>query len=128
MLGDAMNLLQPAVQPADPAPPRSSERIDTEALLLFSTDPDAPPPDVRPCDTPNASDALQDLTADKIYRLFGNRRFRNFETFGATSKDSKYDKGGEPVTSLGEFANLRKSKRGKVLPPLHTISTKSTST
>ena len=89
MLGTAMDLLKPTVQPTDPAPPRSAERIDTESLLLFSTDPDAPPPDVRPCDTPNASDTLQDLTADKVYRLFGNCHFRNFEHFGATSKDAK---------------------------------------
>ena len=32
------------------------------------------------------------------------------------SKDAKFVQGGEPCPSLGEFANLRKHKRGKALP------------
>ena len=60
---------------------------------------------------------LQDLTPDKIYKIFGNRRFCNYKNFGTTSKDAKFTKGGDPCPSLGEFANLRKHPCGKPLPP-----------
>ena len=88
ILSGALELLTPTS--AQPAPESTGPRtrISSEALLLFSTDPTAPPLDVRPCDTPNKSDSLQDLTSDKIYHLFGNRRFRNYEHFGQTSKDA----------------------------------------
>ena len=61
------------------------------------------------------SDSLQDITSDKIYHIFGNRCFRNYEHFGRVSKDAKFIQGGEPCPSLGEFANLRKRDRGKAL-------------
>ena len=93
-------------------PKLQTARINRDALLLFCNDAKAPPPDVRCCDTPNESDSLQDLTSDKIYHLFGNRRFRNYEHFGRVSKDAKFVQGGEPCPSLGEFANLRKRDRG----------------
>ena len=63
------------------------------------------------------SDSLQDLTSDKTYHLFGNRRFRNYEHFGETSKDAQFVRGGEPCPTIGEFANIRKRNRGKALPP-----------
>ena len=58
-------------------PKLQTARINRNAHLFFCNDANAPPPDVRFCDTPNESDYLQDLTSDKIYHLFGNRRFRN---------------------------------------------------
>ena len=85
MLSGALELLTPAVSPSEPKPARLRTRIGTEALLLFSTDPIAPPPDVCPCDISNAPDPLQDVTSDKMYHLFRNRRFRNYEHFGVTS-------------------------------------------
>jgi hypothetical protein len=115
MLSGALELLTPADAQPKPTGPRT--RISSEALLMFSTDPAAPPPDVWPCDTPNESDSLQDLASDKIYHLFGNRRFRNYEHFGQTSKDAKFVRGGEPCPTIGEFANIRKRKRGTILPP-----------
>ena len=87
-------------------PKLQTARINRDALLLFCNDANACPPDVRCCDTPNGSDSLQDLTSDKIYHLFGNRRFRNYEHFGRVSKDAKFVQGGEPCPSLGKFANL----------------------
>jgi len=72
---------------------------------------------VRPCDTPNGSDALQDLTSDKVYRLFGNRRFRQYENFGIVSKDACFVRSSEPCPSIGEFATMNKRCRGKPLPP-----------
>ena len=88
MLSGALELLTPASAQPSLESMGTRTRISSEALLLFSTDPIAPPPDVRPCDTPYESDSLQDLTSDKIYHLFGNRRFRNYEHFGQTSKDA----------------------------------------
>jgi transposase InsO family protein len=73
-------------------------------------------PAIRPCDTPNGSDTLRHLTADHIYKLFGNRRFRNYSNFCLASKDSKFVNGGDPVPTLGEFATIPKRKRGSQLP------------
>ena len=76
-------------------------RISKNGILLFTTDPATPPTDVFPCDTLNGSDSLQDLTSDKIYHLFGSRRFRNYKHFSRTSKDAKFFQGGEPFPSIG---------------------------
>ena len=46
MLSGALKLLTPATPPSEPTPTLSRTRISTESLLLFSTDPAAPPPDV----------------------------------------------------------------------------------
>ena len=72
---------------------------------------------MRPCDTQNGSDSLQDLTSDKIYHLFGNRRFRNYKHFGRTSNDAKFIQGGGPCPSIIIFSNLRKRSCGKALAP-----------
>ena len=74
---------------------------------------------MRPCDTPNGSNSLQDLTSNKIYHLFGNRRFHKYKQFGRTSKskDDNFFQGGEPCPSIGYFSNLRKRARGKPLAP-----------
>ena len=71
------------------------------------------------CNTPNPSrsDLLQDLTSTKIYHLFGNHHFCNYEHFGFTSKDAKFVKGSKPCPSLGKFANLRKRDHGEAFPP-----------
>ena len=98
-------------------PKLQTARINHAAFLLFCRNSATPPPDIRCCDTPNGSDSLQDLTSEKIYHLFGNRRFRNYEHFEHVSKDAKFVEGGEPYPSLGEFANLRKRNHGKALPP-----------
>ena len=64
--------------PTASKPTSQATRISKDAILLFFTKPATPPPDVRPCDTLNGSDSLQDLTSDKIYHLFGNCCFRNY--------------------------------------------------
>ena len=116
MLSGTLELLTPAS--AQPAPESTGPRtrISSEAILLFSTDPTAPPQDVRSCNTPNESDSLQDITSDKIYHLFGNCRFRNYEHFGQTSKDAKFVQRGEPCLTIGKFANICKRKSGAALP------------
>lgn len=108
--------------PLPPTPPTtngrvsSPKRISQEALRAFLLDDVLSPPPIRPCDTPNGSDTTRHLTADKIYRLFGHRRFRNYQNFCLAAKDSKFINGGEPVPSLGEFATIPKRARGAPLP------------
>jgi hypothetical protein len=92
------------------------KRISSEALKAFLPPTCPSPPPVRPCDTPNGSDTTRHLTADQIYRLFGNRRFRNYEHFCFAAKDSKFINGGHPTPTLGEFATIPKQKRGAPLP------------
>ena len=125
ILSGALELLTPVTPPSKPKPALPRTRISTETLLLFSIDPVAPPPDVRQCDTPNVSDSLQDLISDKIYHLFGNRRFRNYDNFGETSKDTQFVRDGEPCPTIGEFANIRKYNHGKALPPTKLVRSKS---
>ena len=72
---------------------------------------------MHPCDTPNESDYLQDLTSNKIYHLLGNRCFCNYKHFRCTSKDAKFVQGGKHCPYIGEFYNLRKRARGKYLAP-----------
>ena len=79
----------------DPTAPMSQAiQISKDTILLFFTNPATPPPDVCPCDTPDGSESLQYLTSDKIYHLFDNCRFRNYEHFGRTSKVAKFVQGG----------------------------------
>ena len=82
--------------PTSPDPTYQSTWISKDDILLFFTNSATPPPDVRPCDTPNGSDSLQYITSDKIYHLFVNRRFHNYGHFGRTSKDAKFFQGGGP--------------------------------
>ena len=110
----------PAAAPMSPTAPNPMSQatwISKDAIFLFPTDPATPPPDVHPCDTPNEYESLQDITSDKIYHLFGNRRFRNYEHFGRTSNDAKFAQGGELCTSIGKFSNLCKRACSKDLAP-----------
>ena len=50
--------------------------------------------------------------------MFINRRFRNYEYFGRTSKDSKFFQEGEPCPSIGKFSNLQKRSCCKALAPI----------
>jgi hypothetical protein len=117
MLSDTMYLLEPTAPPMESKPTGTRNHISTKALLLFSTDPVAPPPNVRTCTSPNVSDSLQDFTSEKIYYLSGNHRFRNYEHFCQASKEMTFVQGGKPCTFIGEFANTCKRNCGKTLPP-----------
>ncbi|KAL7425595.1 LOW QUALITY PROTEIN: hypothetical protein ACHAXH_000396, partial [Discostella pseudostelligera] len=110
-------LKTPSTVPNGPSPRLiMPKRISQEALRAFLPDGASAPPPIRPCDTPNGSDTLKHLTANKIYRLFGHRHFRNYPNFCFTLKDSTYINDGEPVPSLGEFATIPKRPRGAPLP------------
>jgi hypothetical protein len=97
----------------DGATPR---RISKSSLLAFLPFECKTPPPIRPCDTPNGSDTTRHFTADQIYKLFGDRRFRNYSNFCLTTKDSKFINGGDPVPALGEFTTIHKHKKGAALP------------
>lgn len=99
-----------------PLAPPTVTRISADTLATFLPAGLTAPPAVCPCDTPNGSDSRRHLTADAIYRLFGNRRFRNYQNFCLASKDAKFINSGDPVPSLGEYATIPKRKRGPALP------------
>ena len=103
--------------PTAPKPMFQATRINKGDILLFPADPSTPPPDVFPCDTPNWFDSLQGIISNKIYHLFGNRRFRNYKHFVCTSKDANFFQWGGLCPSIGEFYNLRKQALGKALAP-----------
>ena len=103
--------------PTYPKPTSQETRISKDTILLFPTNPATPPTDVRPCDTPNGSHSLQDLTPNKIYHMFGNHHFRKYEHFGRIYKDPNFVQEGEPCPSTGEFSNLQKQACGKDLAP-----------
>ena len=109
----------PSLSSTPPTPPvliKTQRRISQEALRAFLPNGATSPPVICSCDTPNGSDTLRHFTSDKIYRLFGNRGFRNYANFCLTSKDSEFINGGEPMPSLGEFTTIPKRSRGMQLP------------
>ena len=105
-----------ATPPPLGCPKLQTARINWKALLLFCNNANVPPPNGCPCDTPNESDSLQELTSNKIYHLFGNRWLRTYENFWHTFRDAKFVKGGEPCPLLGKFANIHKQDHGKARP------------
>ncbi len=106
---------QPSVAPR-PTMIVTPKRISREALLSFLPNGCTTPPPIRPCDTANGSDTTRHLPADQIYRLYGNRRFKNYQNFCFAAKDSKFINGGHPTHTLGEFATIPKRKRGDPIP------------
>ncbi len=114
----------PSLEPTStPSPPTTlpldgsiPKRISATTLLTFLRPGTESPPPVRPCDTPNGSDTTRHFTADRIYHLFGNRRFRNYQHFCLASKESKYINGGDPTPPLlGEFATIAQCPKGAPL-------------
>lgn len=96
--------------------------ITPKLLLAFHSDPSAPAPPVRSCDTPNTSDSRAELTPDIVFRLTGSRRFRGrngYRNHATVMKSgtATFTNGGEPLQTLGEVVNQRSSPRGGALPP-----------
>ncbi len=113
----------PAIPPSAPLALCTPRRITSAALKAFLPVGAIGPPPIQPCDTPNGSDSVRHFTADNIYSLFGNRRFRNYPFFCSTTKDSKFINGGVPTPALGEYATIAKRKCGDPLPrPLQALA------
>jgi len=91
-------------------------RITKSSLMAFLPLNCEAPPAIRPCDTPNGSDTARHFTADQIYKLFGNRRFRNYANICVVAKDSKFINSGDPTPSLGEYSTIAKRAKGSTLP------------
>ena len=47
----------------------------------------------------------------------GNCRFCTYDRFGQVLQHAQFINSGEPLQSLGEYANMKRQRRGKVLPP-----------
>jgi len=77
--------------------------------------PDTTLPDVRPCDTDNASDTKVHWSSEEIHRIMGCRKFRNYKHIIDVSRDGEWIDGGEFPMSLGSYATIPKAKRGQPL-------------
>jgi len=97
------------------------ECMSSEDIISSLHHSDKPPPSIRPCDTPNASDNKHHFTAEELHRLTGCRRFRNYRHLIYTSKDGQFLDNGEFPLSLGAYTTIPKSPRGK---PLDRTSSK----
>jgi hypothetical protein len=69
-------------------------------------------PDIRPCDTANASDTKVHWTSEEIRRIMGCRKFQNYKHILDVSKDGEWMDGGEFPMSIGSYATIPKAKRG----------------
>jgi hypothetical protein len=70
-------------------------------------------PDIRPCDTANASDKKVHWTSEEIHRIMGCRKFCNYKHILDVSKVGAWMDGGEFPMSLGSYATIPKAKRGQ---------------
>merc|ERR1712194_616455 len=75
--------------------------------------PGSPPPAVRPCDTPNGSDKKTNWTAEDLHRVTGCRKFKDYRHLLRTTCDGHWVDTGEFPLSLGSYATIPKSRRGK---------------
>jgi hypothetical protein len=72
-------------------------------------------PDIRPCNTANASDTKVHWTSEEIHRIMGCWKFRNYKHILDVSKDGAWMDGGDFPMSLGSYATIPKAKRGQPL-------------
>ena len=106
----------PSTTAADDLPsPRLLSTMSLEDILRLIHHPDTPLPSVRPCDTSNASDKKTHWTSEELHRTMGCRKFRNYKHLLQVSRDGAWVDGGEFPASLGSYATIPKSHRGKPL-------------
>ena len=107
-----------------PPPSSSSEDLSTPRLLSTMSRDDVlrlvhhegtSLPSIRPCDTANSSDKKTHWSAEELHRTMGCRKFRNYKHLIQVSRDGTWVDGGEFPPSLGSFATIPKSNKGKAL-------------
>ena len=110
--------LLPSSPPSDSGEPPSSTLISTmsreEVLALVHKD-GTTLPAVRPCDTANSCDTKSHWTGEELHRVMGCRKFRNYKQLLQVSRGGEWVEGGEFPPSIGSFATIPKSRRGKSL-------------
>jgi hypothetical protein len=89
--------------------------MSSEEIRRFLHHPDTSFPDVRPCDTANASDNKTHWSSEEIHRIMGCRKFHNYKHILDVSRGGEWIDGGEFPMSLGSFATIPKAKRGTPL-------------
>jgi hypothetical protein len=89
--------------------------MSSEDILHLIHHPDTSFPSVRPCDTSNASDKMTHWTSEELHRTMGCRKFRNYKHLLQVSRDGAWVHGGKFPASLGSYATIPKSHRGKPL-------------
>ena len=98
----------PPSAPASPSPPVASPKppvllstMSSEEIRRLLHHPDTSFPDVRPCDTANASDNKTHWSSEEIHRIMGCRKFRNYKHILDVSRGGEWIDGGEFPMSLG---------------------------
>ena len=89
--------------------------MSSEDIRRLLHHPDTSFPDVRLCDTANASDNKTHWSSEEIHRIIGCRKFRNYKHILDISRGGEWIDGGKFPMSLGSFATIPKAKRGKPL-------------
>ena len=76
-------------------------------------------PPVHPCDTPNGSDKKTNWSAEDLHKVTGCRKFKDYRKLLSITRDGKFTDIGEFPASLGTYATIPKSRRGKSIDRTH---------
>ena len=104
-----------STSPPVPKPPVLLSTMTSDEISRLLHHPDTSFPDVRPCDTANASDTKTHWSSEELHRIMGCRKFRNYKHILDVSRDGEWIDGGEFPMSLGSFTTIPKAKRGAPL-------------
>jgi hypothetical protein len=72
-------------------------------------------PSVCPCDTANSSNKKTHWSAEELHCAMGCRKFKNYKHLLQVSRDGQWVNRGKFSPSLGSFATVPKSNKGKPL-------------
>jgi len=89
--------------------------MSSEEVTCLLHHPNTSLPDIRPCDTANASDTKSHWLSEEIHCIMGCRKFRNYKHILDVSRDGEWVDGGTFPMSLGSYATVPKAKRGTSL-------------
>ncbi len=94
------------------------ECMSDEDIVAKLHHPNSRLPPVQPCDTPNSSKTKTTYTPEELHRLTGCQRFRNYQHIISSTKDGTLLNTGKFPLSLGTYATIPKSPRGKTVDRL----------